>query len=45
MKRILGPMREETEGWTGLYNEKLHNLYSPANINRVIISWMSWMDM
>jgi hypothetical protein len=45
MKRILGTMREETERWTGLYNEKLHNSYYSAYINREIRSWMSWMYM
>jgi hypothetical protein len=36
LRRILGPKREEVTGeWRKLYNEELHDLYSP-NIFRVI---------
>jgi len=33
--RIFGPKRNETaEGWRGLHNEELHNLYALTNIIR-----------
>jgi hypothetical protein len=39
LRRIFGPRREEaTEGWGGLDNEELHNLYSPPIIIRMIKS-------
>jgi hypothetical protein len=39
LKRIFGPKRDEDRGrWRKLHNEKLHNLYSSANIMRVIKS-------
>jgi hypothetical protein len=37
LRRIFGPKREEVaEGWRRLHNEKLHNLYTPAYISRVM---------
>jgi hypothetical protein len=38
-RRIFRPDGDEmTGGWRKLYNEELHNLYSPPNIIRVIKS-------
>jgi hypothetical protein len=34
--RIFGPKREEDGSWRKLHNDELHNLYSSANIVRVI---------
>ena len=45
LKRIFGPKRNEVTGkWRKLYNEELVDLYSSANIVRVI-KWrkMKWM--
>jgi hypothetical protein len=37
LKRIFGPKRDEVTGeWRRLHNEELNDLYSPANIIRVI---------
>jgi hypothetical protein len=36
--KIFGPKREEDGSWSKFYNDELHNLYSPLNIARVIIS-------
>jgi hypothetical protein len=37
LRKIFGPGREEVaEGWRGLHNEVLHNLYASSNIIRVI---------
>jgi hypothetical protein len=37
LRRIFGPKMEEvTGGWNKLHNEKLHNLYSSPNIDKVI---------
>jgi hypothetical protein len=34
--RIFGPKRDEVPGgWRKLYNEELHNLYSPQNVIRM----------
>jgi hypothetical protein len=39
LRRIFGLKRDEvTEGWRKLYNEVLHNLYSPLSIIRMIKS-------
>jgi hypothetical protein len=39
LRRIFGPKRvEETGEWRKLHNEGLHDLYSSANIVRVIKS-------
>jgi hypothetical protein len=39
MLRIFGPKRDEmVGGWRKLYNEKLHNLYSPSNKIRMMKS-------
>jgi hypothetical protein len=39
LRRIFGPKMEEVAGgWRRLHNEELHNLYSSANIIRVIMS-------
>jgi hypothetical protein len=39
LKRILGPKRDEVTGaWRRLHNEELNNLYSLANIIRVMKS-------
>jgi hypothetical protein len=35
---IFGPKREEHGSWRKFHNDELHNLYSPLNIVRVIIS-------
>jgi hypothetical protein len=44
LKRIFGPKRNEVTGkWRKLYNEELVDLYSSANIVRVIKSRrMKW---
>jgi hypothetical protein len=37
LKKIFGLMKQEvTEGWRKVYNDKLHNLYSPPCIIRAI---------
>jgi hypothetical protein len=36
--RVLGPKRMEDGSWRKLHNDELHNLYSSANIVRVIKS-------
>jgi hypothetical protein len=36
LRRIFGPKREEDGSWIKLHNDKLHSLYSSANIIRVI---------
>jgi hypothetical protein len=39
LRRIFGPKRDEVTGeWRKLHNEELHNLYSSANIIRMIKS-------
>jgi hypothetical protein len=39
LRRIFGPKRDGvTGGWRELHNEELHNLYSSANIIRIIKS-------
>jgi hypothetical protein len=39
LRRIFGPKRDEVTGdWRKLYNEELHNLYSPPNIIRMMKS-------
>jgi hypothetical protein len=39
LRRIFGPKRDEvTGGWRKLHNEELHDLYSSANIIRIIKS-------
>jgi hypothetical protein len=39
LRRIFGPKEEEVVGgWRRLHNEKLHNLYTPQNIIKVIKS-------
>jgi hypothetical protein len=39
LRRIFGPKRDEIiGGWRELHNEELHNLYSSANIIRIIKS-------
>jgi hypothetical protein len=39
LRRILGPKRDGvTGGWSKLYNEELHNLYSSPSITRIIKS-------
>jgi hypothetical protein len=38
LRRIFGPKREEDGSWRKLHNDELHNLYSSANIVRVIKS-------
>jgi hypothetical protein len=38
LRKIFGPKREEDGSWRKLYNDKLHGLYSPPNIDRVIKS-------
>jgi hypothetical protein len=39
LRIIFGPKRDEVTGdWKKLYNEELHNLYSSANIIRMIKS-------
>jgi hypothetical protein len=42
--RIFGPKRKEMiGGWTEVYNEELHNLYSSLSIFRMIMSMrMRW---
>jgi hypothetical protein len=43
LRRIFGLKRDEVTGdWRKLHNEKLHNLYSSANIIRMIKSRMRW---
>jgi hypothetical protein len=38
LRRILEPKREEVTGvWRKLHNEELHDLYTSANIIRVVI--------
>jgi hypothetical protein len=38
-RRIFGKKRDEViEGWRGLHNEELHNLYSSPSIIRMINS-------
>jgi hypothetical protein len=44
IKRILGPTRQETGRWAGVYNQRVHNLHSSGNIIMVLRSWMSSMD-
>jgi hypothetical protein len=43
-RKIFGPNRDDmVGGWRKLHNEKLHNLYSPPNIIRMIKSrMMKW---
>jgi hypothetical protein len=37
LKRIFGPKRDEVRGdWRKLHIEELHNLYSSANIIRIM---------
>jgi hypothetical protein len=39
LRRIFRPRRDEIlEGWRGLYNEELHNVYSYQNKTRMIMS-------
>jgi len=39
LRRIFGPRKDEVRGeWRRLHNEELNNLYSSANIVRVIKS-------
>jgi hypothetical protein len=38
LRRIFGPKREVEGSWRKLHNNKLHNLFSSANIFRVIKS-------
>jgi hypothetical protein len=47
LRRIFGPKRAEVTGeWRKLHNEELHDLYSSANIIRIIKSrWMRWTVM
>jgi hypothetical protein len=41
LRRIFGPKRDKVMGdWRKLHNEELHNLYSSANIIRMIKSRM-----
>jgi hypothetical protein len=43
LRKISGPKRDEVAGkWRRLYNEGLYDLYSSANIIRVIESRMRW---
>jgi hypothetical protein len=46
MRRIFVSKRDEvTEDWRKLHNEKLHNLYSSPNINRMIKSMrIRWVE-
>jgi hypothetical protein len=42
LRRIFGPQRDVvTGGWIKLHKEKLHDIYSPPSIIRIINSW--WM--
>jgi hypothetical protein len=47
LRRTFGPKRDEvTSEWRKLHNEELNDLYSSANIVRVIKSRiMRWADM
>ena len=36
VRGILGPKRDENEGWRRLHNEKLNSLYRSPNIIKVI---------
>jgi hypothetical protein len=47
LRRIFGPKRDEGTGqWRKLHNEELNDLYSSANIFRVIkLSRMRWARM
>jgi hypothetical protein len=39
LRRIYGPKKNEvTGGWRKLHNEKIHNLYSPPSIIRMVKS-------
>jgi hypothetical protein len=38
LRKIFGPKREEDGSWRKLHNDELHDLYSSANIVRVIKS-------
>jgi hypothetical protein len=41
LRRIFGPKRDEVTGdWRKLYTEEFHNLYSPADIIRMVKSRM-----
>ena len=43
LRRIFGPKRDGVRrAWRKLYNEELNDLYSSANIVRVIKSRMRW---
>jgi hypothetical protein len=45
LRRIFGPRRDEVTGeWRKLHNEELNDLYSSANIVRVITSRMRWAE-
>jgi hypothetical protein len=45
LRRIFGPKRDGvTGGWTELYNEELHDLYSSPSIIRIIkLRRMMWV--
>jgi hypothetical protein len=45
LRTIFGSKREEVVGgWRRLHNEELHNLYTPPDVIRVIISMrLRWM--
>jgi hypothetical protein len=46
MRRNFGPKREEVAGgWRKVHNEEHHNLYTSPNINRVIKSRRTRMDL
>jgi hypothetical protein len=43
LRKIFGPKKGVvTDEWRRLYNEELHDFYSPTNIIRVIESRMRW---
>jgi hypothetical protein len=38
LRKIFGPKRKDDGSWRKLHNDELHNLYSSANIVKVIKS-------
>ena len=43
LRKLFGPKKDEvTDEWRRLCNEELHDLYSPANIIRMMESRMRW---
>jgi hypothetical protein len=38
LRKIFGPKREEDRSWRKLHNDEFHDIYSSANIVRVIKS-------